>query len=117
MRCWSYFFLIGGLAAQTQTGEITSRDETPTFQSGVNLVRVPVVIRDKAGHSVGGLQKSDFRLTDLGKPQEIAQFAIEGSAVAKPAERHPKSDFPGDPTAASRAVAPTRFVAFVFDGA
>jgi len=74
MRCWPFFFLIAALAAQTQTGEVTSRDEAPTFQSSVNLVRVPVVVRDKSGHTVGGLQKSDFRLTDLGKPQEIAQL-------------------------------------------
>jgi VWFA-related protein len=117
MRCWSYIFLTVALAAQTQTGEVTSRDETPTFQSSVNLVRVPVVVRDKAGHTVGGLQKSDFHLTDLGKPQEIAQFAVEGSAVAKPAERQtkPEMEIPGEPTAGAKPVAPTRFVAFVFD--
>ena len=114
MRCWSYFFLIAALAAQ-QTGEVTSRDETPTFQSSVNLVRVPVVVRDKAGRTVGGLQKSDFHLTDLGKPQEIAQFVVEGSAAAKPTERQTKAEIPDEPAAAAKPVAPTRFVAFVFD--
>ena len=115
MRCWSYFFLIAAVAAQTPTGEVTSRDEAPTFQSSVNLVRVPVVVRDKAGHTVGGLHQSDFHLTDLGKPQEIAQFALEGSAVAKPAERQTKAEMPGEPAAGAKPVAPTRFVAFVFD--
>jgi VWFA-related protein len=114
MRCWSYFFLIAALAAQ-QTGEVTSRDETPTFQSSVNLVRVPVVVRDKAGRTVGGLQKSDFHLTDLGKPQEIAQFVVEGSAAAKPTEWQTKAEIPDEPAAAAKPVAPTRFVAFVFD--
>jgi VWFA-related protein len=115
MRCWSYFFLIGAAAAQTQTGEVTSRDEALTFQSSVNLVRVPVVVRDKAGHTVGGLHQSDFRLTDGGKPQEFAQFALEGSAVAKPAERQTRAEIPGEPAAGAKPVAPTRFVAFVFD--
>jgi VWFA-related protein len=115
MRSWSYFFLIAALAGQTPTGEVTSRDETPSFQSSVNMVRVPVVVRDKAGHPVGGLQKSDFRLTDLGKPQEIAQFALEGGAVAKPAERQTQAEIPGEPAAGGKLVAPTRFVAFVFD--
>jgi len=115
MRSWSYFFLIGALAAQTPTSEITSHDVTPTFQSTVNLVRVPVVVRDKAGHTVGGLTKNDFHLTDAGKPQEIAQFAGEGSAVAKPEERQTKTAIPGEPGAAAKPVAPTRFVAFVFD--
>jgi VWFA-related protein len=115
MRCWSYFFLIAAMAAQTQTGEVTSHDEALTFQSSVNMVRVPVVVRDKAGHTVGGLQKSDFRLTDLGKPQEIAQFSLEGSAAAKPGERQTKPEIQGEPPADARPVAPTRFVAFVFD--
>jgi VWFA-related protein len=115
MRCWFYFFLIGAVAAQTQTGEVTSRDEAPTFQSSVNLVRVPVVVRDKAGHIVGGLHQSDFHLTDLGKAQEIAQFALEGSAVAKPAERQTMVEIPGEPAVGAKPVAPTRFVAFVFD--
>jgi VWFA-related protein len=115
MRCWSYFFLIATVAAQTQTGEVTSRDEAPTFQSSVNLVRVPVVVRDKAGHTVGGLHQGDFHFTDLGKPQEIAQFALEGSAVAKPAERQSIAEIPGEPAAGAKPVAPTRFVAYVFD--
>ena len=115
MRCWSYFFLIGAVAAQTPTGEVTSRDEAPTFQSSVNLVRVPVVVRDRAGHTFGGLHKNDFHLTDLGKPQEIAQFALEGSAVAKPAERQTQAEIPGEPAAGAKLMVPTRFVAFVFD--
>jgi VWFA-related protein len=80
-----YFLLIAALPAQTQTGEVTTRDEAPTFQSSVNLVRVPVVVRDKQGHTVGSFHKEDFQLTDRGKPQYVAQFAIEGSAVPKPA--------------------------------
>jgi VWFA-related protein len=116
MRFWSFFFLIIALAAQTQTSEVSSHDETPTFQSRVNLVRIPVVVRDKAGRPVGGLQKGDFRLTDSGKPQEIAQFAVEGSAVAKPAERQAEATIPGEPEAAgAKATMPTRFVAYVFD--
>ena len=115
MRCWFYFLLVAAVAAQTQTGEVTSRDEAPTFQSSVNLVRVPVLVRDKAGHTVGGLHQNDFHLTDLGKPQEIAQFALQGSAVAKPAERQTMAEIPGEPSAGAKLAVPTRFVAFVFD--
>jgi VWFA-related protein len=123
VRSWSFFLLSAALAAQTQTGEVTTREETPTFQSSVNLVRVPVVVRDKQGHAVGSLRKEDFQLTDRGKPQSIAQFALEGSAAqpipvgagnARPAA--PQSEIPAQPAAAgSRLVVPTRFVAFVFD--
>jgi len=114
VRSWSFFLLIAVLPAQTQTGEVTTRDEAPTFQSSVNLVRVPVVVRDKQGHAVGTFQKKDFLLTDHGKPQEIAQFAIEGSAVPKAAQPA-KAEIPGEPAAGAKLVVPTRFVAFVFD--
>ena len=114
MRSWSFFLLIAALPAQTQTGEVTTREETPTFQSTVNLVRVPVVVRDKQGNAIGSFKKQDFQLTDRGKPQEIAQFAIEGSAVPKTAQPA-KAEMPGEPAAGSKLVVPTRFVAFVFD--
>ena len=116
MRSWSFFLLIAALAAQTQTGEVTTREETPTFQSSVNLVRVPVVVRDKEGHAVGSFHREDFQLTDHGKPVEIAQFAIEGSAVPKPAAQPAEAEMPGEPAATvPKPVVPTRFVAFVFD--
>ena len=114
MRSWTFFLLIAALAAQTQTGGVNTRDETPTFQSNVNLVRVPVVVRDKQGNTVGNLQKQDFQLTDRGKPQEIAQFALEGSAVPKTAQPA-KTEMPGEPAAGPKPVVPSRFVAFVFD--
>jgi VWFA-related protein len=119
MRFWSFFLLIAALAAQTQTGEITTREETPTFQSSVNLVRIPVVVRDKQGRALGNFQKQDFQLTDRGKAQPVAQFAIEGSAVPKPAAQpSTQTETPWAPAAAgSKLVVPTRFVAYVFDDA
>jgi VWFA-related protein len=117
VRSWTFFLFAAALAAQAPTAEVTTRDETPTFQSSVSLVRVPVVIRDKQGHAVGGLQKQDFQLADHGKPQYISQFSIEGGAVAKPAAKPAAQlEMPGDAAAASpKLVAPTRFVAYVVD--
>jgi VWFA-related protein len=114
MRYWACFLSIFAVAAQTQTGEVTVRDEPPTFQSTVNMVRVPVVVRDKAGHAVGGLHKEDFRLTDRGKLQEIAQFSLESSSGAKSGEQSLGTEGPDD-AAHGGAVLPTRFVAFVID--
>jgi len=110
-------------SGQPQAGEITTREETPTFQSRVNLVRVPVVIRDKQGHTVGSFGKEGFQLTDRGKPQSIAQFALEGSAVAvgdghaRPAAAEAQPTAPAPAAAAPKPVVPSRFVAFVFDDA
>jgi VWFA-related protein len=111
--------LVAAAAARAQTGEVTTREETPTFQSSVNLVRVPVVVRDKQGHAVGNFQRQDFQLTDRGKAQYVSQFAVEGSAVPKPAEQpSAQTEAPAEPAAAgSKLVVPTHFVAFVFDDA
>jgi Ca-activated chloride channel family protein len=46
-----------------------------TFRAGVSLVRVPVVVSGKDGALVRGLTKSDFQVTEDGKPQEIQFFA------------------------------------------
>jgi VWFA-related protein len=115
MRRWSLFLLVAAMGAQAQTGEVTTREETPTFQSSVNLVRIPVVVRDKQGHTVGTFHKEDFQVTDRGKPQYVSQFAIEGSAVPKPAPQTPV-EIPGElATEGTKLVVPTRFTAFVFD--
>ena len=92
LRNLAPFLLIAspGIFAQTPTApapaspapaqnaaEITTRDATPTFSTGVNLVLVPVVVRDKNGHAVGNLHKEDFQLFDKGKVQFISKFSIE----------------------------------------
>jgi VWFA-related protein len=80
----------------------------------VNLVMVPVVVRDGKGKAIGTLKKEDFQLFDRGKPQTIARFAIEKSdgrvvplevtATDPGAEKAPE----GPPPA-------SRFTAYLFD--
>lgn len=62
---------------QTQTAEVSQRDTPFTFSTSVNLVLVPVVVRDAQGHAIGTLKKEDFQLLDRGKPQEILKFSVE----------------------------------------
>src|SRR5271169_4460756 len=57
--------------------EVSTRDESATFRTGVNLVLVPVVVRDRQGRAVGTLHKEDFQLLDKGKPQVITRFSVE----------------------------------------
>lgn len=120
MRFLPVALFVAALAAQTpapdNAAEITTRDETPVFQSHVSLVRVPVVVRDHAGKTVGGLHKEDFQIFDKGKLQQVSLFSAEGSAVAKP----PKAAAPEDTgvplePAKPATVLPTRFTAYVFD--
>jgi hypothetical protein len=51
----------------------------------VNLISVPVVIRDSKGRAIGNLRQEDFQVFDKGKLQVITKFSIEtgGPAAAK----------------------------------
>jgi VWFA-related protein len=56
----------------------------PQFRSGVDLVRLPVVVTGKDGLIVRGLTAADFTITEDGVPQKISTFS-EGA----PGERLP----------------------------
>lgn len=95
---------------------MSTRDEPVVFRSSSNLVLAPVVVRDRRGHSVSGLKKEDFRLTDSGKPQVISRFSVElrnreGAPAAVPAANQPDTIF----TEAPAEGTPERYIAYVFD--
>jgi VWFA-related protein len=96
---------------QDQPGEV--------FKSGVTMVQVPVVVRDRDGHAVGDLKKDDFQLFDNGKRVEIAGFSPEtpGSQLA-PDRSLPDPDGAANPAPAAAPIeVPERFVAYVLDDA
>src|ERR1700683_883520 len=78
--------LVAASAYQAPTGqaqpEISSQEAPVTFSERVNLVSVPVVVRDRAGHAVGNLRQEDFQLFDKGKLQTITKFTVEKTEVA-----------------------------------
>ena len=104
--------------ASQNAAEVASGDASITFQSKVNVVLVPVVVRDKAGKPVDHLTKEDFQLFDKGKPQIISKLSIEkAGAIAvsamPPVERSP-DEKTGDASAPG-VTAPSHFVAWFFD--
>jgi VWFA-related protein len=110
------------LAAQApaNTAEIASHDQPVTFQSGVNLVLVPVVVRDLKGNAVGDLKKDDFQLFDKGKPQQITKFVVQKygareAPVAREKAAETASASEGQPEPAGAASAPDHFVSYLFD--
>jgi VWFA-related protein len=71
---------VGAQAPAQNQPEVSSHEAPITFSSRVNLISVPVVVRDKQGRAVGSLQKEDFQLFDKGKSQTITKFSIEKSS-------------------------------------
>jgi VWFA-related protein len=109
------------LCAQSPTQpEMTASNSAPTFSSRVNLVMVPVVVRDKAGHAIGNLKQDDFQLFDRGKIQVISRFSIETPQHPKAPDTGTKEEIaenakPSADPAPREATFPERFVAYVFD--
>ena len=116
---------LGVIAALAQTpspntAEMTSRDAPATFSTKVNLVMVPVVVRDSKGKAVGTLRKEDFQLFDKGKPQVISKFSVEKAGETRIPAEVASDDATLEnaaPAAAAKTPAPIaqRFVVYLFD--
>jgi VWFA-related protein len=104
------------LAGAQSAPEVKSSAASAIFRSSTNLVQVPVVVRDRDGHTVGALKVEDFRISDNGKAQIISKFSAEKfettAGVSKAAALKP-ADAPA--SAIQVAPLPDRFVAYLFD--
>jgi VWFA-related protein len=95
--------------------EMTTKEDPALFKARVNLVLVPVVVRDSKGRTLGTYTKENFQLFDKGKPQEITKFSVEksGDKAAKAAQTVDTIP-PGDEGVAPPDI-PERFIAYLFD--
>jgi VWFA-related protein len=50
--------------------------QQPVFRTGINFVRVDVIVTDKKGEPVADLQPGDFDVSEDGKPQTIETFKL-----------------------------------------
>ncbi len=96
-----------------ETAETVTKDEPATFKARVNLVMVPVVVRDKRGQAIGNLTREDFELLDRGKPQIITRFSMESPTAAAAAAKKAAGIKTGPDE--SGVAAPERFIAYLFD--
>ena len=97
---------------------VAGQDDTFKFESKVNVVLVPVLVRDSHGNAVGTLKKEDFQVFDKDKPQTLTGFTIQKRAAAITEEEQkptatPTASKPAPATPA--AVVPERFIVFLFD--
>src|SRR5215469_11247733 len=115
------------LAAGAQAGgapNLDSKDQPLVFKSKVNLIMVPVVVRDKKGNAIATLHQEDFQLFDNGKPQIISSFSVEALAakaippippVGRTKAAQPGAAAPAIGNDEPSAVVPDRFIGFYVD--
>ena len=96
-----------------QPNDAPIQDSPYTFKSNVDVVLVPVLVRDRQGRALGNLTKKDFQVFDNDKAQVISGFSMQtrariegGTGPAQPA--------PVVPTP-QPATVPERFIVFLFD--
>jgi VWFA-related protein len=77
-----------GQNAQPQTSQEQPPQEPappPVFRTGINAVRVDVIVTDRNGQPVGDLKPTDFQITENNAPQKIETFKLiklDGGATA-----------------------------------
>ena len=75
-----------------QPNDAPIQDSPYTFKSNVDVVLVPVLVRDRQGRALGNLTKKDFQVFDNDKAQVISGFSMQtrariegGTGPAQPA--------------------------------
>jgi VWFA-related protein len=68
------------------------RAQQPPIRSGINFVRVDVIVTDSKGQPVPDLTANDFSVTEDNKPQKIEQFSvIKIDNIAQAEDRPPSA--------------------------
>jgi VWFA-related protein len=73
------------------------RAQQPPFRTGINFVRVDVIVTDRQGNPVLDLKPEDFSVFEDGKPQAVEQFSVvkidEASQIEAPRPTDIRSDY------------------------
>jgi VWFA-related protein len=75
-------FLAGGIIVAAAASSLAQpQEERPQFRSTVEAVNLSVVVTDKKGRFIPGLEASDFLVFEDRAPQEVAFFTAEVTPV------------------------------------
>jgi VWFA-related protein len=115
-RAWVLIFLCLTCQEARPQAEGPGQNEPPKFETKLDVVVVPVVVRDNSGRVVGNLKKEDFQVFDNDKAQALTGFTIQSRSGKSSTEESQKSA-PTDIRvgASSGGAVPGRFVVFLFD--
>ena len=98
------------------------QEKPPQFPSGVELVTVDVVVKDKKGNPVTGLSRADFTLLEDGRPQTVVSFdevsglgPIDAGAAEAEGDAVPEATVPPFAAEPARASRLRRTYVVVFD--
>lgn len=103
--------LCSPLAAQQE--EASASDEPFTIKSKVDVVLVPVLVRDKQANAVGSFKKEDFQIFDNDKPQAITGFSIQRRSALQGESGPVHTTAPASNSQSPNV--PERFIVFMFD--
>ncbi len=113
MQIWPVLVLCVSSAWSQNQPEVSLQEAPVTFTSRLNLVSVPVVVRDREGRPIGDLKRENFQLFDKGKLQIITKFSIEKSKSTATV-----TSLPGGAIGTAVETKPTlpdRYIAYLFD--
>jgi VWFA-related protein len=65
-----------GAQGQQPQGQQDAAQQPPVFRTGINFVRVDVIVSDKSGNPVSNLEPPDFEVLEDDKPQKIELFRV-----------------------------------------
>ena len=82
--------LAGTAPPRTAPTPPSTDPQQPVFRTGINFVRVDVIVTDKNGNPVNDLKPGDFEITEQNQPQKVETFkliSLDGGLIPAPTDR------------------------------
>jgi VWFA-related protein len=108
-------FLCPHIFPQGKAKKETTPERQSTFSVKLNAVVVKATVTDRSGSPVTDLTKSDFRIYEDGKPQEIQTFALESVDPPESEEAIAPDTLPSSKSGREPVARSPRLISIVID--